>query len=144
VDSDYNELASSTIATGISVVGGIVIPEINRYVFGDYFLNDIYFATLENNYLKDVDFKVNVGINSITKWFAHPNGDVYAISANTGLLKLDFDSLSLNDEILDIVPYKTEYYNLLGQLVQYQENTTLIKKEYYDTHIKTGKVYYVK
>jgi hypothetical protein len=143
VDSDYNELTSSTIATGISVVGGIVIPEINRYVFGDYFLNDIYFATLENNYLKDVDFKVNVGINSITKWFAHPNGDVYAISANTGLLKLNFDSLSLNEEILDTVPYKTEYYNLLGQLVNYQENTTLIKKEYYNNYTTTTKIYIV-
>jgi hypothetical protein len=143
IDSGYNEITSSNLATGISVVGGVVIPEINRYVFGDYFLNDIYFATIENNYLKDIDFKVNIGINSITKWFTHPNGDVYAISANTGLLKLNFDSLSIGKQILDTSPNKIEYYNFLGQLVNYQKNTPLIKKEYYNNHIKSSKVYYI-
>lgn len=143
VDSNYNETTSSILATGISVVGGVVIPEINKYVFNDYFLNDIYFATVENNYLTDIDFKVNVGINSITKWFTHPNGEVYAISANTGLLKLEFDSLSINEITQNNKPIKVECYNLLGQLINYQENTTLIKKEYYNNSTITTKIHIV-
>lgn len=144
VDSNYNERASSTIVSGISVVGGAIIPEINYYIFNDYFFPDIYFASINNNYLGDVDFKVNVGINSITKWFKHPNGDVYAISANTGLLKLNLESLSIADVSQNPEPIKIEYYNMLGQLVNYQDNTILIKVEYYNTHTITSKIYNIK
>lgn len=122
VTAGYSEITAPDIATGISVVVGIVIPELNALVYNDYFLNKIYFATLDNNYISG-NIGVNTSFNSITQWKRDSFGDVYAISASNGLLKLNLETLSI-DQIVNNTNEECndeKSFDLLGRVLDYPE-----------------------
>ena len=115
----YVQTESSAVASGISVIVGVVSEQFNdKLLFSDYFLNTIYAATLENSYISDVESLGNIPLNSIVKYREHPiTKEVWILNPSNGLYKLLPNTLNIKDFTQDCVNCYKRYYNLLGQLV---------------------------
>lgn len=118
---NYIESTASEIATGISVVVGVISEQFNdKLLFNDYFLNEIYLATLENDYISDVELLIQSQVNSIVKYKEHPiTKDVWFLTPSNGLHRLFNNTLGVDNFTAECVNCYKQYFNLLGQYLGY-------------------------
>lgn len=140
-DANYNQTDATDLATGISVVMGVYIPQLDALVYNDYFLNKIYFAGLTNGYISS-NTSVNTQYNSIADWIIDDRGDVYAISASAGLLKLNLETLSLNQVTQSAeTPIETLYFTIDGRQLETKViGVPLIEVLVFENRIETNKI----
>lgn len=134
---NYIESTASEIATGISVVVGVVSQQFNdKLLFSDYFLNKIYMATLENSYISDVELLIQSPVNSIVKYKEHPiTKDIWFLTPSNGLYRLYNNTLGVDNFTQECVNCYKQYYNLLGQLINFETAPSSI---YIEQTLKEG------
>lgn len=141
VDANYNSFDAPDQATGISIIMGVYIPHLNALVYNDYFLNEIYFAGITNNYISS-NTSVNTTYNSIADWIIDSRGNVFAISASAGVLQLNLETLNINQvSILPDQIIEQRYYTIHGQELKAKvKGVPLIEETIYSNRRVTKKI----